>query len=250
MRNRDILIPAAIAVGVGLVLLSRSSGPDGGGSGPPPGVSEPILYRIEEGQKALAKREKNTGKNISRGARGMGQVDGLVLHQMGFSRGNDPSKYYGVTAHFIILPNGQIVQLHGENEGLNASHGFNSYTVAVEFAGNFPNTKGNWYKPEKFGQNYLTEEQISAGRYLIDYLRKRLPQMGSPGLRHVFAHRQSDDQRQNCPGPDVWYQVGQWALDNRGLTDTVTGAPNFTVGDGTPIPAAWRQRSQNPVGVA
>lgn len=220
---------------------------DTGSSTVPPPVTEPILYRIEEGEEAVARREAQTGKTISRGLRAMGPVDGLVLHQMGFSRGNDPSRYYGVTAHFIILPNGQIVQLHGEDEYLNASNGFNRYTVAVEFAGNLPSANGNYFKPEDFGRDLLTTEQIAAGRYLVDYLIDRLPQLGSPGLDYIYAHRQSDGNKGNDPGPDIWYSVAEWAIKNRGLSDTPTGDPDFTVGTGKSIPDSWRRPSSNAI---
>ena len=220
---------------------------DIGESTVPPPVSEPILYRIEEGEAALARREANTGKRISRGLRDMGPVDGLVLHQMSFSRGNDPSRYYGVTAHFIILPNGQIVQLHGEDEYLNASDEFNRYTVSVEFAGNLPSANGNYFKPEDFGRDLLTTEQIAAGRYLVDYLIDRLPQLGSPGLSYIYAHRQSSGSRGNDPGPDIWYNVAEWAIRNRGLSDSPTGDPDFIVGDGKSIPDSWRGPSSNAI---
>lgn len=212
-----------------------------------PGIDEPILDRIAEGEAALAAREKRSGKRISKGRRDMGLVDGLVLHQMSFQRGNDPERYFGVTAHYIILPNGQIVQLHHEDEYLNAANNFNRYTISVEFAGNFPNASGNWWKGDKFGRDQVTQEQIAAGRYLIDHLRNRLPQIGSPGLAYVYAHRQSDDQKGNDPGPDIWYHVGEWALRNRGLEESPTGDPDFAVGDGRPIPDSWRRPSSNAI---
>jgi len=209
--------------------------------------SRPIINRIAQGQAALAKRERDTGKRISRGTRNMGPVDGLVLHQMSFSRGNAIDRYDGVTAHFIVLPNGQIIQLHPLDEYLYAAHNFNPYTVSVEFAGNFPSANGNWYKPEKFGQNHVSEAQINAGRYLIDELRRAFKNTASPGLRYVYAHRQSDDQRGNDPGPDLWYGVGEWAIRERGMSETPTGDKNFTVGDGKSIPDTWRRRSNNTI---
>jgi peptidoglycan hydrolase-like protein with peptidoglycan-binding domain len=57
------------------------------------------------------------------------------------------------------------------------------------------------------------------------------------GLTHILAHRQSSGQRENDPGPDIWYHVGQWAVDNLGLKD---GGPGFKVGTGNPIPDLWR----------
>jgi len=60
---------------------------------------------------------------------------------------------------------------------------------------------------------------------------------GSLGVRFVFAHRQANyPTKANCPGPHIWYNVGQWAL-GRGFSD---GGPGFHVAGGAPIPDTWR----------
>lgn len=158
-------------------------------------------------------------------------VKALVLHQMAFSRGNDPSRYDNVTAHFAILPNGRILQLHPISALLHASNGFNARSVGVEFAGNFPNTRGRCWEARRFGCHTLTPEQIEAGRFLIRHLIREI------GLTHVFAHRQANPNRENCPGPDIWYHVGQWAVENLGLSD---GGPGYKIDNGRPIPDSWR----------
>jgi hypothetical protein len=53
------------------------------------------------------------------------KVYALVLHQMAFSRGSNPAKYDTVTAHYAILPDGKILQLHPNTAYLWASNGFN-----------------------------------------------------------------------------------------------------------------------------
>src|SRR4029079_913327 len=58
------------------------------------------------------------------------------------------------------------------------------------------------------------------------------------GLKTILAHRQSSGTRDNDPGPDIWFHVGQWAVDNLGLKD---GGPGFKVGSGNPILDDWRQ---------
>lgn len=112
-----------------------------------------------------------------------------------------------------------------------ASNGFNRGSVAVEFAGNFPNVRGKCWAADRFGCHRLTDEQVRAGRYLVDHLVR------TNGLTHVLAHRQSSGTRENDPGPDIWYHVGEWALKTRGLRD---GGPGFRVGTGKPIPDQWR----------
>jgi hypothetical protein len=77
----------------------------------------------------------------------------------------------------------------------------------------------------------LTQAQIAAGRKLVNHLVKTI------GLTHILAHRQAWPTRENCPGPDIWYQVGQWAIETLGLND---GGPGFKIGSGNPIPNEWR----------
>jgi hypothetical protein len=161
-------------------------------------------------------------------------VYALVLHQMGFSRGNDPGKYDRVTAHYVILPDGGTYWLHDHATVLPASSGFNSGSVSVEFAGNFPSVAGStdpkhFWSSSTHGMDQLTPDQITAGRALVNALRGQ-------GLTHILAHRQSGPQRQNDPGPDVWREVGAWAVKEHGLS---WGGEGFSVSGGSPIPQAW-----------
>lgn len=172
-------------------------------------------------------------KSVRHGARDLKKVQALVLHQMACCHHRkDPLKnYLKLKAHFAILPDGRILQVHPVQDLIWASNGFNNGSVAVEFAGNFPNTKGKWWEGVKFGRNQVTSAQVEAGRRLIRHL------VGTIGLRTVLAHRQSSATRENDPGPDIWYHVGQWAVDTLGLKD---GGPGFKVGDGNAIPDLWR----------
>lgn len=163
--------------------------------------------------------------------RNIEDIYALVLHQAGFSRGNDPGKYDKVTSHFVILPNGTILQLHPMTAYLHASNGFNRGSVAVEFVGNFPSTRGKCYRPDRFGCHEVSPDQVRAGRRLVEYLIRRI------GLTHILAHRQSSGRRGNDPGPDIWYGVGQWAIENHNLKD---GGPGFKIQSGRAIPDSWR----------
>ena len=89
-------------------------------------------------------------------------------------------------------------------------------SVAVEFEGNFPNIKGGWWinKEAKVpDKDKPTQAQLESGKFLTSYLKTVL------NTTHILAHRQGSDSRENDPGPDVWYNVGQWAIDKLGLTD-------------------------------
>jgi hypothetical protein len=170
----------------------------------------------------------NPARRISQ--RDASDVDSLVLHQMGFDRGDSPLSYLNVAAHYVILRGGAIGQLHNHSEYLNSSNGLNARSVAVEFAGNMPSARGRYYSPERFGRHRVTPQQVASGRFLVRHLRDTI------GITHVFAHRQATNGHTNCCGPDVWFNIGQWAV-TIGLSD---GGYGFTIGPGKTIPHSWR----------
>jgi hypothetical protein len=175
----------------------------------------------------------NSDKSHRKGKRDPKKVYALVLHQMACCfKPKDPLKrFLTINSHFAITADGRILQLHPITELLWASNGFNAGSVAVEFAGNFPNIKGTWWQGDKFGRDRPTPAQLEAGRYLARYL------INTMGLTHILAHRQSSGSRENDPGPEVWYHVGQWAVENLGLKD---GGPGFKLPGANPIPNEWR----------
>lgn len=165
--------------------------------------------------------------------RNASDVDALVLHQMGFTRGNSPNRYLNTCAHFIILRDGTIAQLHRVTDYLYASSALNARSVAVEFAGNMPSERGRYYQPATYGRHRVTVDQVASGRFLIRHLKSSI------GIRYVFAHRQGTNGHTNCCGPDIWFNVGQWAV-SMGFSD---GGVGFTMGDGLPIPTSWRNHN-------
>jgi hypothetical protein len=190
---------------------------------------------------SISDRTHLTLKSARVKTRALSNVDAVVLHQMAFSRGNDPKKYDRVRAHYTILPDGRIYRLHPDNAHVSTSNGFNGRSVGVEFAGNFPNTKGKCWSPKTNGCHQVTDAQVRAGRALLRDLKSRL------GITHVFAHRQSSGSRENDPGPDIWYHVAEWARRSLGLSD---GGPGYWIrnavgADGNPIPDAWRSWGQS-----
>jgi hypothetical protein len=130
----------------------------------------------------------------------------------------------------VVAPDGGVAQLHPLDARLSSSNGFNSRSVAIEFAGNLRSANGNWWQPDKFGRDTLTAEQIEAGRALLRMLR-------ALGIRNVYSHRQAYYDKGNCPGPEIWSSVGQWAIDELGMSD---GGPGYAIDTGKPIPDAWR----------
>lgn len=164
-------------------------------------------------------------------------VDSVVLHHMAFNRGNDVNAYKKVGAHYLVTADGQIAQLYDDLDFLNASDGFNPRSIAIEFAGNFPDHRYYWWRSKDSkspipDRCYLTPAQIRAGRCLLATLKARLP-----NIKYLYAHRQSSKDRPGDPGPDVWFNIGEWALTNLNLTDQ---QPSTHIGTGQPIPKIWR----------
>jgi hypothetical protein len=174
------------------------------------------------------------GKRQIGSPRPLGGIDALVLHQTGFNRGNITTAYDKMGVHYVILPDGTILQLYVDSAYLHASSALNRRSVAVEFVGNFPLQSGKWWRGSK-SRDYPTQQQISSGRLLVIILMIKL------GITHVLAHRQgaSPSRRGNCPGPHIWYNVGEWAK-GLGLSD---GGAGFAAGRGGAIPKKWRNES-------
>jgi N-acetyl-anhydromuramyl-L-alanine amidase AmpD len=161
---------------------------------------------------------------------------------MGFNRGNNVHTYKRVGAHYIVTADGQIAQLYDDLDHVNASHGLNSRSVAIELAGNFPDARFNWWPPKPKvpighapspyvpDRCYLTPAQIRAGRCLLATLKARIP-----GINYIYAHHQSTNKTFD-PGPDAWFNIAEWALITLNLTDR----SQTSFGTGQAIPKSWR----------
>jgi len=183
-----------------------------------------------------------TTKYILQKFRDPRKIFALVLHHMAMKRWNmkskklsDPESYLATGAHFCILLDGKIIQLHPISREIWHSHCTSPGSVGVEFEGNFPNIHNKWYTFTYNGklivnEDHPTQAQYESGRFLASYLKSVL------GITRILAHAQSSN-KDNDPGPDIWYNVGQWSIDKLGLSD---GGPKSFCDDGTPIPAVWR----------
>ncbi len=220
-----VAIPVAAVVGLAISLQRKTSAA--------PSYSQAIVdLRGEASPNKKAAPHVRMRKNIPYAT---------TLHQMSFSRGNDPRKYLGVTAHYIVLQDGTIAQLYDHNVRLPASNGFNTGSISIEFAGNFPSksrstqAKHYWFPKGMHGNpnrmNQLTAAQARAGQFLLRYLKAR-------GFTHVLAHRQSAGDKGNGPGPDIWGAIGEYGVRRLGLSD---GGLGYAIGSGNPIKDSWRQ---------
>ncbi len=179
-----------------------------------------------------------TPASYRKGIRPSARIDAVVLHQTGFSRGETSSRYLTVNAHFCVTPGGKILQLHPIEQLLWASSALNPDSVSIEFVGNFRSDHGQWWTGDP-GRHIPTSPQIGAGRDLVMYLRDNF------AIWNVFAHRQGEApiHRGNCPGPEIWYEVGEWAIQTLGMSD---GGAGYKEGQGAAIPPRWRQPLKAP----
>lgn len=168
--------------------------------------------------------------------RGLEKTTAVVLHQTGFFGWKDSNPLWPkIKAHFVVRQDGRVqINYDPEVRMTTGSNAANSFAVTIEHEGNFPNANGNAFKPEKFGVSHLKDHpaQVEASRKLVAALKAI-----SPNMTAVFAHRQWSDNRENCPGPEIWRAVGEWAKQHLGLTD---GGPGWKWDPGEPIPDTWR----------
>src|SRR5262245_38855176 len=106
-----------------------------------------------------------------------------------------------IIAHFIVMQDGTVVYTHDIAFGLNdagAGHG-----IDIEFAGRFPGD------PQHTTVR-LSEDAILAGRALVYCLKEQISTIVT-----IHPHGQFQaSKRRSCPGPDVWVNVGMWAVSH------------------------------------
>lgn len=185
--------------------------------------------------KQIVKGSGSKQFNLVKHERNLADVNAIILHQMAFTRGNDLSRYLKVGSHYIVMQDGKIGQLRNNATYLNASNCFNSRGIAIEFAGNFPNSKLKWWSGSK-DRNFVTPAQIIAGRCLVKKLAGTVA-----SISNIHAHRQTSPTRENCPGPDIWFNIGEWAINNLSLTDKDKSGHSVAICSGNTIPPEWRR---------
>lgn len=166
--------------------------------------------------------------------RRLAEIRAEVAHQTGFERRWNSPRWSLVAAHFIVHQCGRVTQLHPITARMRVGCGpFNAHAINVEHEGNYPldyrDGEPLYWAPDKFGRSVLAEhpEQVQSARELAAFLAEQVA-----GLA-IGAHRQLELEKSGCCGPDLWREVGQWAVDELGI-------PEMPVAGGRPIPDAWR----------
>lgn len=111
-------------------------------------------------------------------------------------------------AHFVVCADGALVYTHDVEHILNDAGG--RYGIDIEFEGDFGND------PEP-AEPRLGMAAIQAGRRLLLWLDGYLP-----SLSHIHPHGQvqrgAGGKLHSCCGPDIWMNVGEWAVRRLGWT--------------------------------
>lgn len=180
--------------------------------------------------------------------RKLSDITAAVLHQTAAQRTQENAlrKSKNVTCHILITPGGNVCLNHPWEAYLYAADLFNSFSISIEFTGNFEGHpgKGDFYKPEKFGRGEPTDIQILRGKQVLKWLIYE----ENLNLTTVLAHRQARTKRKNKngrwkvakvldPGWRIYSTVAMWAervlnLDRR---------PQWTLGNGATIPDVWEE---------
>lgn len=161
------------------------------------------------------------------------EVQAVVLHQTAFSGWSTNNPMWArIRAHYVVRQDGSVLMLHHPTVRMRYGSGpCNARGVTVEHEGNLPSDSGAYWKPERYGRDVLDQhpEQVAASRALVRMLCAEYPTIGL-----VIAHRHIDARKPNCPGPDIWREVGEWAKRELALVEP---AP---LPAGLPLPNTWR----------
>lgn len=199
-------------------------------------------------------RSQETGERLSMfnsrsRTRALSDIDSIVLHQTGYfqsARGNRIDAYDYTIAHFVVLPILYVIQVRPLETRLNSIA--SDYGIHIEFVGCFYSDRYDCRSTRRTrprgrctaglirrgGGEFPLMDQVLNGQDLMRYLVS-LPSLNG-SIEHVLAHRQlSTIHRENCPGPHIWYNLGRWAVNSLGLSDS---RPNTRPHMRT-IPPSW-----------
>lgn len=171
--------------------------------------------------------------------RALDEIDLVVLHQTGTRAGLPRSTLDRTRAHALILDSGEILHLHPWAARLRYGSGpWNARCITIEHRANLPGRyvagRGRWWRPDLVPPDVWDPDarraQVLASRQLLRLLRSELP-----ALRYVAGHRMVQRGKGGCPGPDLWREVGEWAIAELGL-ELAEVAPT-----GSSLPPDWRR---------
>lgn len=193
------------------------------------------IYSRRTSARRLSERRGGSGFDVRRArtSRNASQINTVILHQTTFFSRDplpvqdldddiaDDHRLDVVIAHFLVRSDGNILYIRDIEHILQSVSG--RFGIDIEFEGRYGH-EATPHSPR------LSEEAIRAGRRLIVSLRNQLP-----SLRFIHPHGQVQSRgrgkRDSCPGPDIWMNIGEWAVQEFGLTcdSTFTSYDNYRI---------------------
>ncbi len=185
-------------------------------------------------------------------------INGIVIHQTACVFGPpDPIKRHRralkIPAHVVAFRDGVYAQTAPLLWFLYHGNAFNEHTLGLECEGQYPGLRDDPTTPEREDEETfwpggagkptpLTDDAIATFRAGLRHLFIEGTRLGCP-LKHIWAHRQSNNDRRSDPGQEIWeavvldYGVKELGLTTRPGDTFASGKPPKL---GRPIPTAWQ----------
>jgi len=165
--------------------------------------------------------------------RSWAKINSVVLHQVGVTISDCPSRWDSLNAHIGLQRNGLIVFVNDPTDFIwHAQHG-SKRSIGIEINGFFPGTYDDF--SEVPAERRLTKAQIQAAPRLFDLLQM-LFRVNDAIWEFVYLHRQFKDTRRGDPGKEIYETFALPWMEKLGVTD---GGPDFKSGSGKPVPKDW-----------
>lgn len=172
--------------------------------------------------------------------RGWKEVDTIVVHQTGCWMTDTPERFRKLNAQMAILRDHAtpIVQVQALNAYMYHANEANRFSIGFEINGLFPGLIKQ-FDSAKHSHVGPSDAQINNTRNAIHMVCEEFAAHGGE-IKHIIPHRLANDVKRSDPGEAAWKAIGIWAQRKLGLTDK---GPGWTIGDGTPLPGEWDDRS-------
>ena len=125
----------------------------------------------------------------------------------------------GIPCHAFVGADETLTLCHHAHRIAHHGHAANSFTYGIEVSGKC---------------DFDAPSQITRGRLLLAWWQQQRRADEPDAPCYVMAHRQSHWSRTRDPGRVIWQELGEWAIETLGFQ------LGPVVGDGQPIPDAWR----------
>jgi N-acetylmuramoyl-L-alanine amidase len=182
---------------------------------------------------------RSAGSARRRGDRAPSEITTIVLHQTAGPRFismlvpfDDDDVHHDhvidrIAAHFAVTTDGAAMYLHDVEFVMSNAGG--RHGIDIEICGSFGNA-------EVPGGERVSLPAIRACRRLIADLVSAMPSIsrihphGQVQRLAADSDRDHGDKYDSCCGPDVWVNIGQWAVDNLSLRcDAPLGYPDHGI---------------------